>query len=162
MKTWYLVTCKSRQEDRAATNICNQGIECFYPKIITERLQRGRKTIKESALFPSYIFVRLNDVNGKFSVVKNTRGINGFVAYGSKYQKVPNELVNSLINERLTESLLPESGDTVLVNNTSFKNIEAIYKEPDGDVRSIILINMLNKKVEVSIENKDIIVRGQD
>jgi len=161
MKTWYLVTCKSRQEDRAVTNICNQEIECFYPKLTTKKLQRGRKTTKESALFPGYLFVCLDDENGNFSGVKNTRGVNGFVTYGSRYQKIPSELINSLMRDRTVENLVPKSGDVVHVNNLSFKNIEAIYKEPDGDMRSILLINMLSKKVEVSIENTDMILRKE-
>ena len=61
-------------------------------------------------------------------------------------------------NERAhtTESQIPKTGDVVSVNNDSFSNIQAIYKEPDGDLRSILLINLLNQKIEVSVDNKDI------
>ncbi|MEH6817949.1 MAG: transcription/translation regulatory transformer protein RfaH, partial [Pseudoalteromonas distincta] len=54
------------------------------------------------------------------------------------------------------ESKIPKTGDVVSVNNDSFSNIQAIYKEPDGDLRSILLINLLNQKIEVSVDNKDI------
>ena len=50
----------------------------------------------------------------------------------------------------------PKAGDLVSVNNDSFKSIQAIYKEPDGDMRSILLINLLNKQIEMSVDNKDI------
>lgn len=158
MESWYLVTCKPRQEERAATNLLNQGIEVFYPKLTTEKLVKGRRTVKQSALFPNYLFVCLESQNGNFSAVKNTRGISGFVSYGANYQIVPTALIEQLKSERLhtNDSTIPKTGDVVSVNNSSFNNIKAVYKEPDGDMRSILLINLLNKQVEMSVDNKDI------
>ena len=157
MESWYLVVCKPRQEERAKTNLNNQGIEAFYPQLTTERLVKGRKTIKKSALFPNYLFVFLDSKNGNFSAVKNTRGIASFVTYGAKYQIVPIQIIEQLKCERLytAKSELPKSGDRVNVNNNSFNNIDAIYKESDGDIRSILLIKLLNKEVEISIDNND-------
>ena len=158
MESWYLVVCKPKQEERAKTNLQNQGVEAFYPKLTTERLVKGRRTVKQTALFPNYLFVCLESKNGNFSAVKNTRGIGGFVSYGAQYQLVSTHIINQLKNERLhtNESLIPKAGDVVSVNNDSFNNIQAIYKEPDGDLRSILLINLLNQKIEVSVDNKDI------
>jgi transcriptional antiterminator RfaH len=158
MESWYLVVCKPKQEERAKTNLQNQGIEAFYPKLTTERLVKGRRTAKQTALFPNYLFVCLEPKNGNFSAVKNTRGIGGFVSYGANYQLVSTQIINQLKNERshTAESKIPKTGDVVNVNNNSFSNIQAIYKEPDGDLRSILLINLLNQKIEVSVDNKDI------
>ena len=158
MESWYLITCKPRQEERAATNLLNQEIEVFYPKLTTEKLVKGRRTVKQSALFPSYLFICLESQNGNFLAVKNTRGISGFVSYGANYQIVPTALIEQLQSKcsQTVESTMPKTGDVVSVNNSSFNNIKAIYKEPDGDMRSILLINLLNKQVEMSVDNKDI------
>ena len=119
---------------------------------------KGRRTVKQTALFPNYLFVCLESTNGNVSAVENRRGIGGFVSYGAQYQLVSTHIINQLKNERslTTESLIPKVGDVVSVNNDSFSNIQAIYKEPDGDLRSILLINLLNQKIEVSVDNKDI------
>lgn len=158
MECWYLVVCKPKQEERAKTNLKNQGIEAFYPKLTTERLVKRRWTVKHTALFPNYLFVCLKSKSGNFSAVKNTRGINGFVSYGANYQLVSKQIINQLKNERshTIESKIPKTGDVISVNNESFNNIQAIYKEPDGDLRSILLINLLNQKIEISVDNKDI------
>jgi transcriptional antiterminator RfaH len=37
-----------------------------------------------------------------------------------------------------------------------FAGIEAIYQEADGETRSILLVKMLSKQVEVTVENKDL------
>ena len=106
MESWYLVVCKPKQEERAKTNLQNQGIEAFYPKLTTERLVKGRRTVKQTALFPNYLFVCLESKNGNFSAVKNTRGIGGFVSYGSQYQLVSTHIINQLKNERSHTCLL--------------------------------------------------------
>jgi len=158
MESWYLVMCKPRQEERAKANLNNQGIKAFYPILTTEKLVKGRRTVKQVALFPNYLFVCLDSKSGPFAAVKNTRGIGSFVTYGANYQVVPLAIIEYLNNHKshTVESQLPKQGDAVSVNNNSFKNIDAIYKEPDGDLRSILLINLLNKQVEMSVDNTDI------
>ncbi|MFY8327041.1 transcription/translation regulatory transformer protein RfaH [Pseudoalteromonas sp. ZZD1] len=158
MDSWYLLFCKPRQEARAKINLQNQGIEAFFPLLKTEKLVKGRRTVKESALFPNYLFVRLNSQNCNFSAVKNTRGISGFVSYGASYQIVPEQLISELQNfePNLNTNDLPNAGDLVYLNNGSFKDVQAIFKEPDGDMRSILLINLLNQKTEITVDNKDI------
>ncbi len=80
------------------------------------------------------------------------------MSYGASYQIVPAALIEQLQSEcsQTVESTMPKAGDLVSVNNDSFKSIQAIYKEPDGDMRSILLINLLNKQIEMSVDNKDI------
>jgi len=111
MECWYLVVCKPKQEERAKTNLQNQGIEAFYPQLTTERLVKGRRTVKHTALFPNYLFVCLESKNGNFSAVKNTRGIGGFVSYGASYQLVSKHIIDQLKNERAQtiESKIPKT-----------------------------------------------------
>lgn len=158
MDSWYLLFCKPRQEERAKINLQNQGIEAFFPLLKAEKLIKGRRTFKESALFPNYLFVRLNSQNCNFSAIKNTRGVSGFVSYGASYQLVPEQLIRELQNFKpnLNTSDLPSAGDLVYLNNGSFKDVRAIFKEPDGHMRSILLVNLLNQKVKISVDNSDI------
>jgi len=158
MDCWYLLFCKSRQDARTQANLHSQNIEAFFPTLTAARLIKGRRTFKGSALFPSYLFVRLNSQNGNFTAVKNTRGVSGFVSYGGSYQKVPDKLINALQSFKPNPEVsdLPSAGDLVYLNNSSFKDVQAIFKEPDGDMRSILLVNLLNKKIEITVDNNDI------
>jgi transcriptional antiterminator RfaH len=162
MENWYLLMCKPKQEERVHTNLNNQGVGSFYPKLSTEKLVKGRRTLKQSALFPNYLFVCLNSENGPFAAVKNTRGVADFVRCGVKYQSVPNELIHQLKQERAEsrESTLPKTGEVVKLTNTSFNNIDAIYQQSDGDMRSILLINLLNRQVSISVDNKGIAAKS--
>jgi len=159
MESWYLLFCKSKQELRAQTNLQNQGFEVFFPEHKIERIVKGRRTIRTSPLFPSYLFIKLDSQNCNFSAVKNTRGVSGFVAYSHKFQIVPEQLIaqlKSMSDMSEVTSSLPKAGDVVYLNTESFKNVQAIYQESDGDMRSILLVNLLNKQVTVSVDNKEI------
>ena len=139
----------------------NQGYEVFFPEHKIERIVKGRRSIRTSPLFPSYLFIKLDSQNCNFSAVKNTRGVSGFVAYGHKFQIVPEQLIahlKSMSDMSEVTSTLPKAGDVVYLNTESFKNVQAIYQEPDGDMRSILLVNLLNKQVTVSVENIIIIL----
>jgi len=159
MESWYLLFCKSKQEQRAKNNLENQGFEVFFPEHKIERIANGRRSIRTSPLFPNYLFIKLDTQNCNFSAVKNTRGVSGFITYGQQFQIVPEQLIiqlKSMTDMCEVTSALPKAGDVVYLNTESFKNVQAIYQEPDGDMRSILLINLLNKQISVSVENKEI------
>ncbi len=159
MESWYLLYCKSKQEQRAEINLQNQGFEVFFPEYQIERIVKGRRTIRITPLFPNYIFIKLCKESCNFSAVKNTRGVSGFVTYGQQFQLVSEQLIAQLkfMSDKCEViSAIPKMGDVVYLNTESFKNVQAIFQESDGDMRSILLVNLLNKQIAVSVENKEI------
>ena len=48
----------------------------------------------------------------------------------------------------------PAAGDTVLIVDGVFEGLQAIYTEPDGEARSMLLLNLINKQVSQSIDNR--------
>lgn len=49
----------------------------------------------------------------------------------------------------------PHEGDSVLITDGAFEGLEAIFTEPDGEARSMLLLNLLNKQVLQSVKNTD-------
>jgi transcriptional antiterminator RfaH len=39
---WYLVQCKSRQDERAQEHLVRQGYRCYRPQHSYQRIERGR------------------------------------------------------------------------------------------------------------------------
>ncbi|CAM4123290.1 transcription/translation regulatory transformer protein RfaH [Pseudoalteromonas byunsanensis] len=152
MERWYLLYCKPKQEARAHSNLSNQGIECCYPKYAI------RKTINssriEQPLFPRYLFVKLDPYSVHFSSVKYTRGVTDFVRYGNELQVVPNELVEQLMqhSEHETKCEIKE-GDIVQITEGCYKGLLAIYQQPEGDIRSVLLIKLLNQYASIVADN---------
>ncbi|MCK6262194.1 transcription/translation regulatory transformer protein RfaH [Vibrio sp. ZSDE26] len=160
MKRWYLLYCKRGEQQRAKQHLENQSVEVFYPEVELEKITRGKKSIKKEPLFPSYMFVRFDfEAGPSFTTVRSTRGVVDFVRLGRDPQEVQGDLIYTLKKfEKETVELqakdLPKEGETVSVVSGQFTGLEAIYKESDGELRSILLVKMINKVVPVSIDNK--------
>ncbi|WED20988.1 transcription/translation regulatory transformer protein RfaH [Vibrio sp. JC009] len=162
MKRWYLLYCKRGDQARAQMHLENQGVECFYPQVEVEKIVRGKRQVVKEPLFPSYIFIRFDYEEGpSFTTVRSTRGVVDFIRQGSYPQEVTGSLVYELRQlegaaaEPMTDSL-PEKGQEVRIREGQFAGIDAIYHEPDGEKRSILLIKLISQTVEVSVDNKDI------
>lgn len=160
---WFVAYCKNREELRAQQNLQNQGIHSFCPKIRKQKIIRGKKVTAEEALFPSYLFIFIDQQDLNFTRIRSTRGINGFVRFGGEIATVSQELIQKLqeicysINDidADTESLF-KSGDKVEILNGSFRGLTAIFSEQDGLQRSILLLNVLNQENKISFSNEDI------
>lgn len=156
---WYLAYCRPREEQRAKIHLCNQGVECYYPIITTKKVVRGKSTVKEEPLFPRYMFIYA-DLE-LFSPVKlrSTRGISHMIGHREKWSTVPKELIYELMRHEDCDALrsqfdhLPKCGDAVMITEGSVKGIEAIYQEPDGETRGILLVKMLNQQIPTPFEN---------
>ncbi len=161
MKNWYLVYCKRGEQLRAKLNLERQGVECYYPQILVEKVVRGKRRAQLEPLFPSYIFVRFDDELGPtFTAIRSTRGVVDFVRQGPMPQVLQGDLIFMLKDfEQQDEQLHvqgPEKGQLLRVKSGQFAGIDAIYQEPDGETRSILLVTLLNTHVAMSLDNQDI------
>lgn len=152
MECWYLLYCKPKQEFRAQSNLKNQGIVSCFPTIIKRKTDSAKPVVQP--LFPRYLFVKLNPHSSHFSAVKHTRGVADFIRYGTDLQIVPEELVMQLMNkdEAPVECDFQE-GDLVQLTDGCYRDVQAIYQQPDGEMRSILLIKLLNEYTKVVVDN---------
>jgi transcriptional antiterminator RfaH len=60
MCNWYLIHTKIHQERVALESLESQGFECFLPIFRAEKLRRGELQMVQEALFPRYLFVRMD------------------------------------------------------------------------------------------------------
>ncbi|MEZ8128742.1 transcription/translation regulatory transformer protein RfaH [Enterovibrio norvegicus] len=160
MNPWYLLYCKRSEQQRAEQHLKRQGVDCYYPQVSVEKIRRGKRSSILEPLFPNYVFASFDPEKIAFTTIRSTRGVVDFVRVGAKPQLVPVDLIKNLMviednddqRERLSE--VWKYGDTIAISQGQFEGIEAIYKEADGELRSILMINLLNKQVEVSLENE--------
>ena len=156
-KRWFLVRCKSKQEQRASLNFSNQTITSYFPTIDVLKTIRGKTMLKQEALFPGYLFIHLDISSSYASKVNNTFGVYGFVNFAGKPQMVPDCLIEELkaLKDNAIDLTL-KSGDQVIINDGSYENVAAIFLEAESEQRSILLIELLNKQVRLSVDNRSI------
>jgi len=156
MGNWFLLQTKSKQESRAVENLARQGIDSFSPMIRVEKVFRGKRVVREEALFPCYLFVNFNQSAISTTSVRSTRGVRHFVTCAGSPVVVPDRLIEQLqkradLGDEQLVSDLPQTGDQLEVIEGPFRGLNAVFTEVDGNQRAVVLIKLLNQQVRASI-----------
>lgn len=91
---WYVVHTYSGYENKVRANIlktiennqnlAEQILEVRVPEEVVEELKNGARKPVTRKLFPGYVFLNMEMNDDTWYVVRNTRGVTGFVGPGSK------------------------------------------------------------------------------
>lgn len=162
MKRWYVVNTKPRNEERAATNLVNGGIEVLAPRLKIRRYKDGKFVQVVEPMFPSYIFVRFHPVE-EFRMVKYTRGVKTIVNFGGKIVPLQDEMIE-FIKSRLDNGVATiekqkiGKGERIIIKDGPFKGFGGIFEsELDGRERVAILLDGVNYCAKMEID-RDLII----
>lgn len=156
-KHWYLVQCKPRQDFRALEHLQHQGYECLLPTHQIERLRNGQWDRQEEPLFPGYLFIELDTMQDNWMPIRSTRGVSQIVRFGPNPLPVPNQIVSCLRFRHQPPTRELQPGDKVLVDWSGTQGIEAIFLQKDGAERVLLLMNILQREVQVSVSIRSFI-----
>jgi transcriptional antiterminator RfaH len=150
---WYVILCKPREDDRAQVHLERQGFECYRPLYERERVRYGRKQATKAALFPGYVFVRLDRIHDNWLPICSTRGVVKIVRFAGYPLPVADEIIEE-IRRRIAGRPMREpylkTGEPVVITQGSFSGIQAIFLTSDGEERVILLLNMLQSDQKLS------------
>lgn len=147
---WYVVHTYSGYENKVATNLEkireNRGMEdrILDIRIPTETVTeiRDNKTVEvERKLFPSYVLVNMVMDDETWYVVRNTRGVTGFVGPGSKPVPLTEAEIAALGVEKKEIAINFAVGDSVNITAGPF----------DGFVGEVMAINAESGLVTVNV-----------
>ena len=150
-------------------------LEVKYPTEETiEILPNGKRKVTQRKVFPGYVMVKmLVDVMEKerpaeqgggksidlvmnpraWYVVRNTRGVTGFVGPGSKPVPLSDEEVTSMGVERIPIMLNIEVGETVRVINGPLENFTGRVESLDIERQKIKLtVSMFGRETPVELD----------
>ncbi len=154
---WYLLLAKPNQDRRAQEQLENQGYTVYRPLARVPRVIRGKRSCRIESLFPRYLFIRLSEESDNWSPIRSTRGVAGFVRFGTFPSVVPDALVDYLQeNEQIFEDRAIEIADLmensmVRVLGGAFKGCEGIFRKYDGEERALVLLQFLGQQRPVAI-----------
>jgi len=162
MKRWYVVATKPRNEDRAAMNLLNGGIEVLAPRLRLRKFKDGKFAEVIEPMFPGYIFVRFHPVD-EFRMVKYARGVKTIVHFGGKIVPLQDDMIE-LIRTRLENGVASiqkqkiDKGEKILIKDGPFKGFSGIFEsELDGKERVAILLEGVNYCAKMEID-RDLVV----
>ncbi|MDR2506263.1 MAG: transcription termination/antitermination protein NusG [Oscillospiraceae bacterium] len=149
---WYVAHTYSGYENKVKVNlekaVENNGLQDLVREITVpveevEEIKNGKRHLVSHKIYPGYVLVRMIMTDESWSVVRNTRGVTGFVGPGSKPIPLTEEEVAGMLSGgHLQKSKLSfDVGDTV-------KILSGLLEEFSGAIESI---DMLHKKVRVVV-----------
>jgi transcriptional antiterminator RfaH len=157
---WYAIHTKTREEERADSNLRASGVETFAPRIRARRqMYAGGVSYFTKPLFPRYIFARF-DVNRLYRKVSFTRGVNRIVSFDGNPAVVDDcivDLIRSRVGGdgcvRINDEF--EAGDHVIIRNGPLTGFTGVFERglKDAD-RIMILLTTVNYRPRIVIERE--------
>ncbi len=158
---WYVVHTYSGHENKVKANIEkmveNRGMEDIIQEIIvpTEEkieIKNGKKKTKQKKIFPGYVVVKMIMTDESWYVVRNTRGVTGFVGPGSKPIPLSEKEIKSMGIEEPTPEIDIRIGDTVKVTSGPFENFMGVVKGISLEKQTLrVLISMFGRETPIEI-----------
>ena len=155
---WYVVHTKPKQESRALVNLERQGFSCFLPTIPKKRVRGKAFEVVQEPLFSRYLFIELDTtLSGKsWAPIRSTLGVSKLVTFGTEPARVNPSLIEVLKEQEQNLAQTPISqyqpGDIVQIKEGPFKGIEAVYQMDDGEMRAMVLIELLQKPTRLQVD----------
>ena len=150
--SWHVVHTKPRAEARALENLERQGFEVFLPMITLQKVRRAKLASITEPMFSRYLFLRTTPRMEDLSVVRSTLGVSQLVRFGTVPAKVPHAWVEAMRVQPAVQETLHKPGDKVLLADGMLKGLEAVYMHTDGEMRAMVLIDLLSKPHLISYE----------
>jgi len=147
---WYVVHTYSGYENKVKANlekiVENRGLQDYIVDIVvpmeeTIEIKDGKKKATLRKVFPGYVLVKMIMTDESWYVVRNTRGVTGFVGPGSRPVPLTDEEVRAMGVEEFETIVDYEVGDNVRVISGPLENFIGIVEE----------INLEKKKVRVAV-----------
>ena len=160
---WYVVHTYSGYENKVAENIEkvveNRKLhelieEVRIPTEMVSEVKDGKTTQAERKLFPSYVLVKMVMTDESWYIVRNTRGVTGFVGPGSKPVPLTEKEVAALGVDRSTKAVEVtfKVGDSVNVIGGSFDGFVGKVTAIDTEAQTAeVVVSMFGRETPVSL-----------
>jgi transcriptional antiterminator RfaH len=159
MLRWYLIRTKPYGESSAQVNLERQKYEVYFPRLLEPVRFGGRSRERIAALFPRYVFLRVDEGRQSLGPVRSTMGVANIVRFGFSYAAVPDNVVRELRERadphsglhRLDDSSPFYRGVTVRIAAGLFDGLEGVFERRDGAERVLVLLRILGQEAAVRI-----------
>ncbi|MCK9218298.1 MAG: transcription termination/antitermination protein NusG [Firmicutes bacterium] len=159
---WYVVHTYSGYENKVMANIEkiveNRNMQdiIFEIKVPIEEqveIKNGKKKITQKKIFPGYVLVKMLMTDESWYVVRNTRGVTGFVGPGSKPVPLSDSEIKNLGVERVPVKLDAKIGNSVKVISGPFENFVGTIQEINNEKQKVkVMVSMFGRETPVELE----------
>ena len=164
---WYVVHTYSGYENKVKVNlekaVENNGMQDLIVEIkvptedVTEIKNNKRRTVQRK-LLPGYVMVKMLMTNESWYIVRNTRGVTGFVGAGNKPTPLNESDFSTIFEGKPATQIDIQVGDTVRILAGLFENFTGRVVKMDERTQTVsVMVNMLKRETAVDLQYDEVI-----
>lgn len=162
---WYVAHTYSGYENKVKMdiektienrNLQDQILEVSVPMLNVAKEDDEDKIVQQK-MFPAYVLLKMYMNDDTWYVVRNTRGVTGFVGPGSKPVPLTDEEIASMGLKTDAPKAPFSIGDSVVVKSGVWEDTTGIVRQIDHQNKTVTInIDMFGRETPVEISFNDI------
>ena len=163
---WYVAHTYSGYENKVKANIEktienrhleDQILEVRVPMQDVTELKNGAQKLVSKKMFPGYVLINMVMNDDTWYVVRNTRGVTGFVGPGSKPVPLSEEEIGMLGIQPETIEVDFAEGDSVVVTGGAWKDTTGIIQTINSQKQTVTInVELFGRETPVEISFAEI------
>ncbi len=165
---WYVVHTYSGYENKVKTDlektIKNRELEDYFFDIIVPmeeqiEIKEGQRKTNLKKVFPGYVLIKMIVTEKTWYIVRNTRGVTGFVGSGTDPIPLTDEEISKMGFEELAVKVDYNVNDSVKIINGPFTDYTGTVVEINQEKHKVkVLISMFGRETPVELEFSQIVL----
>ena len=159
---WYVVHTYSGYENKVKTDlektIKNRELEDFFFDIVVPmeeqiEIKDGKKKVNLKKVFPGYVLIKMIVTEESWYIVRNTRGVTGFVGSGTDPIPLTEDEIRNMGFDVADVNVDYEVNDSVRVMNGPLENFIGVVQEINKEKRKVrVMVSMFGRETPVELE----------
>ncbi len=159
---WYVVHTYSGYENKVKTDlektVKNRELEQYFFDIVVPmeeqiEIKDGKRKTNLKKVFPGYVLVKMIVTEQTWYIVRNTRGVTGFVGSGTDPIPLTDEEIRNMGFEISNVNIDYEVNDSVKVMDGPLKDFVGTVQEINKEKGKVkVLVSMFGRETPVELE----------
>ena len=159
---WYVVHTYSGYENKVKTDlektVKNRELQDYFFDIVVPmeeqiEIKNGKTKTNIKKVFPGYVLVKMIVTEESWYIVRNTRGVTGFVGSGTDPIPLTTEEIRSMGFEDVPVNVDYEVGDSVQVLAGPLEGFVGVVQEINKEKGKVkVLVSMFGRETPVELE----------
>ena len=159
---WYVVHTYSGYENKVKTDlekkIKNREMSDLFFNIVIPmeeqvEMKDGKRKTNLKKVFPGYVLIKMIVTEESWYIVRNTRGVTGFVGSGAEPIPLTEEEIRNMGFEEVPVSVDYDVNDTVQVINGPLEGFIGTVQEINKEKQKVkVLVSMFGRETPAELE----------
>ena len=159
---WYVVHTYSGYENKVKTDlektIKNRELEDFFFNIVVPmeeqvEIKDGKRKTNLKKVFPGYVLIKMIVTEESWYIVRNTRGVTGFVGSGTDPIPLTDAEIRNMGFDEVPVNVDYDVNDSVQVLNGPLEGFVGTVQEINKEKQKVkVLVSMFGRETPVELE----------